>query len=40
MNFKNRCMLNDIIKVDFVINVENKFIVNENYFKDSDIKYV
>lgn len=40
MNFKNRRMLNDTIKVDLATNAENKLTANENHLQDSDIKHV
>lgn len=40
MNFKNRPMLNDTIKVDLATNAKNKLTANENHLKDSDIKHV
>lgn len=40
MNFKNRRMLNDTIRVDLATNAENKLTANENYLQNSDIKHV
>lgn len=40
MNFKNRRMLNDTVRVDLATNAENKLTANENHLQDSDIKHV
>lgn len=40
MNFKNRRMLNDTVRVDLATNAENKLTANENHLQYSDIKHV
>lgn len=40
MNFKNRRMLNDTVRVDLATNAENKLTANENHLQGSDIKHV
>lgn len=40
MNFKNRRMLNDTVRVDLATNAENKLTANENHLQNSDVKHV